>query len=201
MLFIDDGSTDGTGEIALRHGADLLRAPNNVGKTQALRFGLQTVQTSHVVLIDADLLGLTDKVVDALIAPVADGSVYASVSLRGNAPWIWRRIGLDYISGERVLPVEVLEFGWRSQARFLESLGATVTPWPGEDGLFRTDQGIRLLLLRRVRCERGDPAAALLQVDAQHASTANGQHIGIAARLLTWLSPSARARPCRHGRG
>lgn len=39
------------------------------------------------------------------------------------------------------LPVEVLEFGWRSQARFLESLGASAKPRPGEGGLYRTDQG------------------------------------------------------------
>ncbi|MCP3098873.1 ribose-5-phosphate isomerase RpiA [Myxococcus sp. K15C18031901] len=40
------------------------------------------------------------------------------------------------------VPVEVLPFGWRSQRRFLESLGARVTPRPGVDGaLFLTDQG------------------------------------------------------------
>lgn len=39
------------------------------------------------------------------------------------------------------LPVEVMEFGWRSQARFLESLGAAVTPRPGDGDFFHTDQG------------------------------------------------------------
>ena len=40
------------------------------------------------------------------------------------------------------LPVEVLPFGWRSQALFLESLGARVTPRRGADGApFHTDQG------------------------------------------------------------
>ena len=33
------------------------------------------------------------------------------------------------------LPVEVLEFGWRSQARYLETLGATVVPREGESGV------------------------------------------------------------------
>lgn len=108
VLVVDDGSTDGTGDVALRHGAELLRAPYNRGKTQALRLGLQTVRTSHVVLVDADLQGLTADAVDALIAPVADGMAYASVSLRGNAPWVWRRIGIDYISGERVFPMALI---------------------------------------------------------------------------------------------
>ena len=108
VVVVDDGSTDGTGDVALRHGAELLRAPSNGGKTRALRLGLETVRTSHVVLIDADLLGLTPAVISSLIAPVAAGTAYASVSLRGNAPWVWRRIGIDYISGERVLPMALI---------------------------------------------------------------------------------------------
>jgi len=39
------------------------------------------------------------------------------------------------------LPVEVIEFGWRSQARFLEGLGAVATPRTSGGGLYRTDQG------------------------------------------------------------
>ncbi|MCM5552862.1 glycosyltransferase family 2 protein [Pleomorphomonas sp. NRK KF1] len=108
VVVVDDGSTDGTGDIALRYGAEVLRTPCNGGKTRALRLGLETVRTSHVVLIDADLLGLTPAVISSLIAPVATGTAYASVSLRGNSPWVWRRIGIDYISGERVVPMELI---------------------------------------------------------------------------------------------
>ncbi|MBS1164827.1 MAG: putative Glycosyl transferase, family 2 [Proteobacteria bacterium] len=108
VMVIDDGSTDGTGDAALRHGAELQRSPENRGKTAALRLGLQGVRTSHVVLIDADLLGLTPEAVDLLIAPIVAGQADASVSLRGNAPWVWRRIGIDYISGERVFPMALI---------------------------------------------------------------------------------------------
>lgn len=108
VVVIDDGSTDGTGEVARVHGAELVAAPENVGKTKALLLGLRTVQTSHVVLIDADLLGLTPAAITALIAPVSEGAAYASVSLRGNAPWTWRQIGIDYISGERAFPMELI---------------------------------------------------------------------------------------------
>lgn len=108
VVVIDDGSTDGTGDVAVRYGAELLRAPDNRGKTAALRLGLQSVTTSHVVLIDADLIGLTAEAIDLLIAPVAAGSVDAALSLRGNAPWVWRRIGIDYISGERVFPMALI---------------------------------------------------------------------------------------------
>ncbi|MCW6511755.1 ribose-5-phosphate isomerase RpiA [Lichenifustis flavocetrariae] len=43
------------------------------------------------------------------------------------------------------LPVEVLEFGWRSQKRFLERLGAVVTPRKNNGDLYRTDQGNMIL--------------------------------------------------------
>jgi ribose 5-phosphate isomerase A len=44
------------------------------------------------------------------------------------------------------LPVEVVAFGWRSQARLLESLGARVVVRPGADAApFRTDQGNLIL--------------------------------------------------------
>jgi ribose 5-phosphate isomerase A len=39
------------------------------------------------------------------------------------------------------LPIEVIEFGWKSQARFLASLGATVVPRAPGGSLFRTDSG------------------------------------------------------------
>ena len=45
-----------------------------------------------------------------------------------------------------VLPVEVLPFGWRSQARFLESLGAKYIVRQTSDGReYRTDQGNLIL--------------------------------------------------------
>jgi len=108
VVVIDDGSTDGTDAVAQASGAELLRTPQNLGKTHALLMGLRTVETSHVVLLDADLCGLTANAVSELIEPVDTGEAYVSVSLRGNAPWTWQRIGIDYISGERVFPMELI---------------------------------------------------------------------------------------------
>lgn len=55
------------------------------------------------MFLDADLIGLSPAHLSRLAAPVLAGQSGASISLRGNAPGLWRLIGLDYISGERVM--------------------------------------------------------------------------------------------------
>jgi glycosyltransferase involved in cell wall biosynthesis len=107
VLVVDDGSTDGTGDVAQGFGVAVMRTAGNLGKTAALAQALRQVDTTHVLLLDADLIGLTAADVTALIAPVLAGHAQASLSLRGNAPRTWRLIGVDYISGERVVPMAV----------------------------------------------------------------------------------------------
>ncbi len=104
VLVIDDGSSDGTADVARAAGAEVLRLSPNRGKTRALAAGIAAVQAEHLVLIDADLIGLRPADLTALIAPVARGACHVTLSLRGNAPRTWRALGVDYISGERVIP-------------------------------------------------------------------------------------------------
>ncbi|MDO5704457.1 MAG: glycosyltransferase family 2 protein [Paracoccus sp. (in: a-proteobacteria)] len=104
-IIVDDGSSDDTAaQVAAIPGVRLIRQPRNAGKTAALARGLAQAQGSHTLLLDADLTGLTADHITALITPVAQTRAAVSISLRGNAPAPWRLIGLDYISGERVLP-------------------------------------------------------------------------------------------------
>jgi glycosyltransferase involved in cell wall biosynthesis len=109
VIVIDDGSGDGTAEVADRvPGVTVLRQAVNRGKTWALSVGIEAASTPHLLLLDADLVGLSPAHLTALIAPVRSGQADVSVSLRGNAPRPWRWLGLDYISGERVVPREML---------------------------------------------------------------------------------------------
>lgn len=145
VVVMDDGSTDGTGDLARGQGAEVLRTPGNQGKTRAVVMGLRTVTTPLVLLLDADLLGVTAGDVTALIAPVRHGRAGASISLRGNAPRTWQMIGLDYISGERVIPLSLLD-GHLDRLTALPRFGfevylnrlllaarqpVAVVPWPG----------------------------------------------------------------------
>lgn len=105
VIVVDDASHDATAEVAgAARGVRLIRLPQNRGKTCALAEGIEAAGEPLLLLLDADLLGLTAAAVSALLAPVRAGRAEVSISLRQNAPRLWQMIGLDYISGERVLP-------------------------------------------------------------------------------------------------
>ena len=109
VLVIDDGSRDQTAQVVRGTSAQLIVMSPNGGKTAALVRGLAEATGEFVLLVDADLVGLSADDMTALIAPVLSGRADVSISLRQNAPFIWRWLGLDYISGERVLRKSVLD--------------------------------------------------------------------------------------------
>ena len=73
VLVVDDGSTDLTSRVATRAGAEVLTLSQNLGKGGAVWVGAEHLQTVVVVLLDADLTGLTEAHVVALAAPVLEG--------------------------------------------------------------------------------------------------------------------------------
>jgi ribose 5-phosphate isomerase A len=81
------------------------------------------------------------------------------------------------------VPVEVLPFGWRSQALFLEGLGARVTRREGQQGApYRTDQGNFIL-----DCAFGPiehPAELASRLAARAGLVEHGLFIGLATELI-----------------
>jgi ribose 5-phosphate isomerase A len=83
------------------------------------------------------------------------------------------------------VPVEVLPFGWRSQALFLEGLGARITRREGRDGTpFRTDQGNFILDCAFGPLERPEELAARLE--ARAGIMAHGLFLGLTSEL--WVA-------------
>jgi ribose 5-phosphate isomerase A len=86
------------------------------------------------------------------------------------------------IGTRRALPVEVLEFGWRAQMRFLESLGAAVTPRADSDALFRTDQGNLILDCRFGPIAK--PGSLAIDLGAQAGIIEHGLFLGLTHDLI-----------------
>jgi glycosyltransferase involved in cell wall biosynthesis len=75
ILVVDDGSDDGTADVAEQHGAFTCRVSANRGQGAALRLGYQLAaryQAEHLVTTDADGQYSPDDIADVL-APVVDG--------------------------------------------------------------------------------------------------------------------------------
>ena len=81
------------------------------------------------------------------------------------------------------LPVEVIPFGWGSQRRFLESLGARVTVRQTADGrTFETDEGN--LILDAAFGPIADPFALARELDARTGIVEHGLFLDMVTDLL-----------------
>ncbi|APZ52026.1 glycosyltransferase family 2 protein [Salipiger abyssi] len=152
VIVVDDGSSDGTADCAEALATDaptlrVIRQPQNGGKSRAVATGIEAARGEHLLLLDSDLLGLDADHLSDLIAPVLERRADAAISLRRNAPLLWRALGIDYISGERVMPRALLaahtgtlrglpRFGLEvfiNRLWLSDGLRLAIVRWPGVD--------------------------------------------------------------------
>lgn len=54
IIVVDDGSRDGTADVASQHGAHVIRHPYNIGNGGAVKTGIRAASGDIIVLMDAD---------------------------------------------------------------------------------------------------------------------------------------------------
>ncbi len=103
VIVINDGSKDNIKEVVKSFkGVKLLTNKVNQGKCKAMLRGMKAAKHDYYFFLDADLVNLQPHHITRLIEPILKEEAEVAISLRKNAPWIYKKIGLDFISGERV---------------------------------------------------------------------------------------------------
>lgn len=76
IIVVDDGSDDSTSDVVLKYdNIDLIKMNKNCGKAAATKRGIEyclSKKSDIIILLDADLIGLTTKHIELLTLPVLD---------------------------------------------------------------------------------------------------------------------------------
>lgn len=120
IIVVDDGSTDGTGDVAAVAGARVLRHPYNKGNGAAVKTGLRNAAGTYILIVDADgqhqpqdtlrLVSQLDRYELVVGARSADSQ--ASWSRRIGNHWLNRTA--SYLTGH---PIPDLTSGFRAARR------------------------------------------------------------------------------------
>jgi cellulose synthase/poly-beta-1,6-N-acetylglucosamine synthase-like glycosyltransferase/peptidoglycan/xylan/chitin deacetylase (PgdA/CDA1 family) len=103
VIVVDDGSTDGTGELVERLGLDrvvVVRQPN-MGKPAALNHGIATARHDLLVLVDADTV-FEPATLDRLVQPFRDpgvGAVSGNTKVGNRRGLLGRWQHIEYVMG------------------------------------------------------------------------------------------------------
>ncbi|MDB5258815.1 MAG: glycosyl transferase, partial [Candidatus Taylorbacteria bacterium] len=109
VLVVDDGSSDNTQNIVKSFpNVRLLVNEMNQGKSKTIARGIRESSGDYFLMLDADLIGLDAQNIIDLIRPIADGSADVTISIRANTPDWMKKVGVDFMSGERMLPRQVI---------------------------------------------------------------------------------------------
>ncbi len=112
IYVVSDGSEDRTVEAASAYDdVIIIELLENRGKGGAVKAGLDRCKAEIILILDADLIGLTEDHIEALIKPVLTGETLMSIGIfeKGRATTDIAQKMAPFLSGQRALKRELLE--------------------------------------------------------------------------------------------
>jgi polyisoprenyl-phosphate glycosyltransferase len=136
IIIVDDGSTDGTGDILESHALSdkriqVIRHSANQGKGESLRSGLLACEQAHTVLmLDADLSGLLPTHISALAEPVMTDQSDMTLGLFVRGKWhtdLAHRL-TPWLTGQRCFRANLLsQLNWEAAQGYGLETAITLT--------------------------------------------------------------------------
>jgi glycosyltransferase involved in cell wall biosynthesis len=111
VIVVDDGSTDGSAEIARAVGAKvIIREDSEGSKAHAMDDGVAASDAEAILFVDADCIGLTSAHLDAICRPFVEGRAVMSLGAFDYGRF-WNPLVLRWppLTGERIVPRWVWE--------------------------------------------------------------------------------------------
>ncbi|AEM78777.1 glycosyltransferase family 2 protein [Thermoanaerobacter wiegelii] len=111
IIVVNDGSTDDTKEQALKYNVKLVDLEKNQGKGKALKAGIDNSKGDIIVMLDADLIGLTEKHFFNLVSPVLKNEADMTIGIfsGGRKSTDFAQKIAPFLSGQRAIKRQFLE--------------------------------------------------------------------------------------------
>ncbi len=163
VVVVDDGSTDGTAEMARGAGARVISLPVNHGKANALHVGVSSARGQILLLVDADLR-VRPRELARLLGAVTDGGADVAVAVLAAPPGSG---GLGLVQSLSRMGLRWLGVGRELRAPLSGQRALKRSAWPSLNGAggFAVEMAMTVSALRAGCCYRE------IHLEASHRTT------------------------------